>query len=235
VAIRRTPNEDLYLSMPAYAIGDQSAQLEIVINPLVNWIWLGFAVMAFGTGLSLLPERTFAFAMAKFPAEAVTAGMLLLMLALPSTARAQHVAGVTNVPVMTRTPLEKELHEAIICMCGTCGRQSLSECTCSTAGDMRAEISGLVKQGKTKDEVIQHFVAKYGSQEPLAAPIDKGFNRLAWLFPYAVGGIGAIAGAFAVAKWSHRPATKPVDEPTLAPGEDEQLQARVDEELDSLD
>ena len=28
---------------------------------------------------------------------------------------------------------------------------------------------------------------KYGSQEVLAAPIDKGFNRLAWLLPYAVG------------------------------------------------
>ena len=28
---------------------------------------------------------------------------------------------------------------------------------------------------------------KYGSQEVLASPIDKGFNRLAWMLPYAVG------------------------------------------------
>ena len=236
VAIRRTPNEDLYLSMPAYAIGDQSAQLEIVINPLVNWIWLGFAVMALGTGLALLPERTFAFAMAKFPAEAVTtAGMILLMLTLAAPAFAQHVAGVTNVPVMTRTPLEKELQQAIICMCGTCGRQSLSECTCSTAGDMRAQISTLVKEGKTKDEVLQYFIAKYGSQEPLAAPIDKGFNRLAWLFPYLVGSVGAVAGVFAVVKWSKRQSAEPL-EPTAATGsEDERLQARLDQELEDLD
>jgi cytochrome c-type biogenesis protein CcmF len=236
VAIRRTPNEDLYLSMPAYAIADQSAQLEIVINPLVNWIWLGFAVMALGTGLALLPERTFAFAMAKFPAEAVTsAGMILLMLTLASPVFAQHVAGVTNVPVTTRTPLEKELQDAIICMCGTCGRQSLSECTCSTAGDMRTQISTLVKEGKTKDQVLQYFIAQYGSQEPLAAPIDKGFNRLAWLFPYAVGSVGAIAGAFAVVRWSKRSTTDPVAAKEPVSSEDERLQARLDQELEDLD
>ena len=69
---------------------------------------------------------------------------------------------------------------------------------------MRTELSGLVKQGKTREEVIQYYVAKYGSQEPLASPIDKGFNRLAWFFPYAVGGFAAIGGAFVVRKWSRR-------------------------------
>jgi cytochrome c-type biogenesis protein CcmH/NrfF len=202
----------------------------------VNWIWLGFAVMALGTGLALLPERTFAFAMARFPAEAATtAGMLLLMLTLAAPAFAQHVAGVTNVPVMTRTPLEKELHAAIICMCGTCGRQSLSECTCSTAGDMRAEISKLVKEGKTKDEVLQYFIAQYGSQEPLAAPIDKGFNRLAWLFPYAVGSLGALVGAFAVIKWSKHSTSEPEEPAVPTSSEDERLQARLDQELEDLD
>ena len=82
VAIRRKFEGDLYLNMHNFQVADQTASLEITINPLVNWIWLGFAVMALGTGIVLLPERTFAFAMAKFPAPevATTAGMLLLML-----------------------------------------------------------------------------------------------------------------------------------------------------------
>ena len=46
--------------------------LEIHINPLVDWIWMGFGVLAFGTGIALLPESTFAFALAKLPAEAAT-------------------------------------------------------------------------------------------------------------------------------------------------------------------
>ena len=78
--------------MHNFQVADQTASLEITINPLVNWIWLGFAVMALGTGIVLLPERTFAFAMAKFPAPevATTAGMFLLMLCLAAPALAQH-------------------------------------------------------------------------------------------------------------------------------------------------
>ena len=35
------------------------------VNPLVNWIWLGFGIMALGTGIALLPERSYAFALAE--------------------------------------------------------------------------------------------------------------------------------------------------------------------------
>jgi len=72
VAIRRTPAEDLYLVMPAYELKDQSMSLQVVINPLVNWIWLGFSIMVIGTGIALLPERAFAFALGRVPSEAAT-------------------------------------------------------------------------------------------------------------------------------------------------------------------
>ena len=77
--VRRRP-------LPRHAVVSRSrirsASLEIVVNPLVNWIWIGFAVMALGTGIVLLPERTFAFAHGQVPGAeaATTAGMLLLML-----------------------------------------------------------------------------------------------------------------------------------------------------------
>ena len=32
------------------------------VNPLVNWVWLGFGILALGTGIALLPETAFAFA-----------------------------------------------------------------------------------------------------------------------------------------------------------------------------
>ena len=56
VAIRRAPGEDLYVVLGGYDVATQSATYAITINPLVNWIWFGFAVMALGTGLALLPE-----------------------------------------------------------------------------------------------------------------------------------------------------------------------------------
>jgi cytochrome c-type biogenesis protein CcmF len=238
VAIRRKFEGDLYLNMHNFQVADQTASLEITINPLVNWIWLGFAVMALGTGIVLLPERTFAFAMAKFPAPeaATTAGVLLLMMSLAAPAFAQHTETGGSVPVEVYSPAERELQRDIICMCGTCGRKNLAECTCSKAAEMRTELSGLVKAGKTREDVIQYYVAKYGSQEPLAAPIDKGFNRLAWLFPYAIGGVAAIGGAFVVRKWSRRSYDEPqVPQHVAAPAEDAALQARLDRELENLD
>jgi cytochrome c-type biogenesis protein CcmF len=72
VAIRRTVAEDLYLVMPAYELKDQSMSLQVVINPLVNWIWAGFGILFLGTGITLLPERAFAFALGRVPAEAGT-------------------------------------------------------------------------------------------------------------------------------------------------------------------
>jgi cytochrome c-type biogenesis protein CcmH len=121
-------------------------------------------------------------------------------------------------------------------MCGTCGRKNLAECTCATAAEMRGEVARLVKEGKSNDEVIQFYIAKYGSQEPLASPIDKGFNRLAWLFPYALGGVGAIAGAFVVRKWSRRSEAREEQAPIPSPSsEDAELQARLDRELEDLD
>ncbi len=77
MAIRRTLSEDLYLVMPAYNLQEQSASMSIVVNPLVNWVWLGFGVLAIGTGIALLPEAAFAFAVAKVPANAVTTSLLL--------------------------------------------------------------------------------------------------------------------------------------------------------------
>ena len=141
------------------------------------------------------------------------------------------------MPVAIYSPFEREMQREIICMCGTCGRKNLAECTCNPAAEMRTELSGLVKNGKTREEIIQYYVAKYGSQEPLASPIDKGFNRLAWLFPYAVGGFAAIGGAFVVRKWSRRSHddVPQVSRPAAAPAEDAAMQARLDRELENLD
>jgi cytochrome c-type biogenesis protein CcmF len=79
VAIRRGLAEDLYIVMPAYELKDQSISVQIVINPLVNWIWTGFTILVLGTGICLLPERTFAFAIARIPASAVTTPLVLLL------------------------------------------------------------------------------------------------------------------------------------------------------------
>ncbi len=72
----------------------------------------------------------------------------------------QHVASPQNVPVVPRTSLERELQSQIVCMCGTCGRQRISECTCSTAAEMRQELAALTAKGLTHDEIVAYYVDK---------------------------------------------------------------------------
>ena len=173
VAIRRSASEDLYIVMPAFDMKDQTASLHVVINPLVDWIWVGFGVIALGTGIALLPERAYSFAVAKLPAEmATTTTALLLLVGLlgfATPARAQHVESGTTVPVIARTPLERTMQKKLICMCGDCGRQLLADCQCSYAVGMRKELAQLVAEGKTEQEITAHFIAKV--REPGAAGV----------------------------------------------------------------
>ncbi|MBN2574112.1 MAG: heme lyase CcmF/NrfE family subunit [Deltaproteobacteria bacterium] len=53
VAIRRGLAEDLYVTLGSYDEARRAVALKLVINPLVDWMWLGFLVMAFGSLLIL--------------------------------------------------------------------------------------------------------------------------------------------------------------------------------------
>jgi hypothetical protein len=65
----------------------------------------------------------------------------------------------------------------------------------------------------------------------LGAPVDKGFNRLAWLLPYLFGAGGAAMIGFAAFRWTRRPDA----EPEPRPAEDPAIEERLDDELRDLD
>ncbi len=234
VAIRRGLGEDLYIVLAGYEAASQSATYAVTVNPLVNWIWFGFGVLAIGTALVLLPERAFTFAAAKLPAGAATVPLLLVLL-LPTPVLGQHVENAQSSLIVPRTPLERELQGEIICMCGTCGRKRIGECTCSMAAEMREEVASLVAEGKSREQVYEYYIAKYGSQEPLASPLDKGFNRLAWLVPYLAGASGALAIAFVAIRWSRREHEPDSQTVSHAANTDPELDARLNDELRDLD
>src|SRR5215510_1448715 len=79
VSIRRSPAQDVYLALYTFDPATQDAELGVTVNPLVNWVWLGFGVMAIGIGIALLPEAAFSFAVAQVPAGAVTTTSILLI------------------------------------------------------------------------------------------------------------------------------------------------------------
>jgi len=65
VAIRPRLNEDIYLVFAGMAEDSGRAVIQIYINPLVNWVWIGGAIMVLGTIIALIPSRTPAPAQAR--------------------------------------------------------------------------------------------------------------------------------------------------------------------------
>ena len=153
-----------------------------MLQPVQMWRSLSLTSSMTRFGISFF--FVFALASVTVPSGAATTSVLLLALALTVPLRAQHLETAQTVVAPPRSKLEREVQGALICMCGTCGRQLVDECACGYAAEMRNEVSDLVGRGMTKDEILSHYIAKYGSQEPLAVPLDEGFNRLAWFFPY---------------------------------------------------
>ncbi len=239
VAIRRTLAEDLYIVLtPDVDFGTQTVSYQVYVNPLVDWIWLGFGVLAFGTGIALLPERAYSFAVAKLPAEAAvtTAAVLLaVLLGAPSLSAQMTGAHVPNASLAiepAKSPLEQQLRTEMGCICGGCAHEALTTCTCGYAQDMRQKLRDQIDQGKTHDQIIEAFVGMYGGQQFLQAPIDRGFNRIAWLLPYFLGATGIVAIGFAAVKWSrHDDAARGEHAPAL----DADLNERIDDELRDLD
>ena len=238
VAIRRSISEDLYITLATYDLADQSAAFQITVNPLVNWIWFGFTIMALGTGLALLRESSLAFVSAKVPAGAATTSLLVVSLLIGGMGTSVNAqVAVPNGAELTpdQQRLEAELQDELVCVCGTCSHLQLSTCTCSTAVDMRLRLNGQIAMGKDRDGVYQHFIETYGSQEPIGAPIG-AFNQLAWLFPILVGGTCLVGVGFVALRWSRRDSEFQEPEASGPANEqDQQLEDRLDDELRNLD
>jgi cytochrome c-type biogenesis protein CcmF len=48
--------EDVYLVLTGYDERTQLANFRIYINPLINWVWFGFALFTLGTAICLVPQ-----------------------------------------------------------------------------------------------------------------------------------------------------------------------------------
>ena len=227
VAIQRGLSQDIYIVLGNYEAATQTAFLELWLTPLVNWIWIGFGIIAIGTLIALMPDTVFAFAEAKMPAEAVTTAVLLLALVLTPVAAFAQGDTVSG----ERKKLTQKLEGRLMCTCGC--RRPLNDCgmlNCEGHAVQTTKMQRLIGEGKSESEIVAIFVRDAGGQDVLAAPLDGAFNRLAWLVPYALALVGLVAIIMTARRWS-RPT------PALAGGvgSDAALDARLDDELRNLD
>jgi cytochrome c-type biogenesis protein CcmF len=245
VGIRRTFAEDLYIVMPAFELQDQTASVEVHVNPLVNWLWFGFGILAMGTGIALLPERALSFAAARLPVEAATATLLVFALLLaPGRADAQHVEDPRNPNLQIFSKEVRDATKHLACWCGGCSKLPVGECSCGHCAMVKDEATALMKGGASAEDVVAHFVqppadhvddAIHRGQSGnilLSQPPASGSGRLVYIIPVVLGIAGLLAAATFALRWSHRPVLAGT---AGMLDEDTTLRSRLDDELRDLD
>ena len=98
-----------------------------------------------------------------------------------------------------------DLGHRLVCVCGC--NQILLECNhvgCQYSTRMRNELLAALDKGDNDDLTLQAMVQNYGPTV-IAAPTSTGFNRVAWIMPYLVLGLGLTVAAFIVRTWKMRP------------------------------
>ena len=95
-----------------------------------------------------------------------------------------------------------DLGHRLMCTCGCA--QLLGECNhvgCPESGRERQELTDAIASGKTDQQILDWFAAKYGATM-LAAPTMHGFNLVAWIAPFAVLAAGFLGTVLLVRRWS---------------------------------
>lgn len=110
----------------------------------------------------------------------------------------------------------KQIGVKLKCMCGNCS-MTAGECSHpggEFSGPCQAwalpalqQIDGLLAQGKTEQQVIDSFVAQYGSTV-YAEPPKSGFSLVAWVMPTAYLVLGALVVIFVISRWLKKNSTK---------------------------
>jgi len=271
VAITVRPSEDIYVVLTGYDPESNLANLRVYLNPLILWVWVGFLVLAFGTLVCLVPQgvvdrlsrprstrlgRAAELATLALIVSGALAGIASQAHAAP--APAEHVqsgmgmgADGVGYAAMNRptNATEERAMKELLCVCG-CARESVFECKCGTAAQLRRQVMDYLGQVNTKGQptfdlktqagrdlayeaVLDSFVKTYGGEQVLATPRTKA----SWLFPSlaVVGGLGllVVAGRRWVGRGAAVAATG-VAAATVA-GEDEAYAEKLDDELADTD
>lgn len=237
VDIHRTLAEDLYVVLNGVDQQAGIANLKVVINPLVDWIWMAWILLFAGTVIAFLPDRAYALAAQAAKADkskAAATVALLLFLVGGGVARAQNMERAAGDLHMPRNDHERVLMGKLKCLCGC--PHGLHECgdECGVAPRRRMELQALLDAGKSDDEILAFEAQKYG-EEVLRIPLDKGYRRIVWVLPVGVL-LGAIGVLVVVARRTRGPkssAPAPSTAPTVS-GDDD-YQHKLDDELDELD
>ncbi len=97
--------------------------------------------------------------------------------------------------------IARELYDLI--MCPICAGQTIARSNAETSIQMRALVLKKLRQGQTKEEVLQYFVSRYG-ERIMAKPNKKGLNLVLWFLPFVLVALAAILIYLLIRHWSRK-------------------------------
>ena len=172
VAIRRSFAEDLYIVMPAFEMEEQTASVEVHINPLVNWIWFGFGILAHRHRHRAAAGDRPALRRREAAGRSRTASLLCCQPAAadrrwPSRSTSRQDRTRDSSSMLVARGAGKLAHK-LACWCGGCSKLPVGQCACAHCAIERAKIDGMLKEGKNESEIVEFYVDTFGGNQILS-------------------------------------------------------------------
>jgi cytochrome c-type biogenesis protein CcmH len=123
----------------------------------------------------------------------------------------------------------REIEDNLIAPC--CWSQPVSQHDSEVAQQIRDEVTAMVGAGKSREEILDFFVARYG-ERILVTPRARGFNRLAYILPWAALPLGTW-GLFLLLRKLKSPAPAPAQMPMSQP--DSRYSSIIEKEMREMD
>jgi cytochrome c-type biogenesis protein CcmH len=128
-----------------------------------------------------------------------------------------------------------DLGHRLMCTCGCA--QMLGECNhvgCPESGRERDELSSAIAAGKSDQDILNWFSAKYGATV-LAAPRTTGFDLVAWIAPFAVFAAATLGTILLIRRWANvsiGKAQAAASAPVIEDPDDRERRERIRRETD---
>ena len=115
---------------------------------------------------------------------------------------------LSDLPVTAQYHNEEALQQAAreiygLVMCPLCAGQTIAQSNNETSSQMRDLVVKKLRQGESKEEILQYFESRYG-ERIMAKPNKKGFNLILWVLPFVLVALAAISIYFLIRRWSSR-------------------------------
>ena len=154
--------------------------------------------------------------------------VLLLTLLAIGTAYSQELSSELETTA-------KKIETELIAPC--CMVQPVSIHSSPIARKIKVDIRKMLAAGKTRQEILDHYVEKYGT-EILSSPPQTGFNRLSVWMPVISLLFGFVVVVVIIKKWVGRRPKHLSTSPTVGPIDhdvDEETSKRIERELEEMD